>query len=535
MFNKTLFRTAMLLLLAVILAGCATQAAPPIQETGEPISAKEILNLVLDSHNHWTTVEGTAQTVWHVDGQSDQAYKTAFTFELPDKGKFTLLEVPPNTHRITWISDGTQIFEIDLDAGTQTWNKLPDFATDTSKLPATIAEVDPEYLYRHPFGMLVPSPVAENIFPHGFAQRVGKGDYTLIGEDQIAGRDTWVITLTIRETLTTAWIDKQTGVILKRVTERTTPEMIFEVLSIRFDAGLEADALQIPAAQSAPDEDWRILARGDNGIILLQEPGQDEPLVIQLPDQSSGLSLSPIGDRIAYWHIYWVEIYDLTTGEITRVGTEEHGSYGLQTVWSPDEKSIAVGCASKTNPSIGVCLFDVDSGEMQILTDLTSYSSDPFTSVDTSSWSAEANLLAFRLSFPQISGDSFLNLIFVMDMDTYETRLVADERTSSTYSKFNIPRLSPDGTKILLSAEVNAENKEILLIDVATGAITQLTHLPQGQDASNPVWLDNQTFTASVFAAHQKVSQSIYNLSSEVIGVLDIPESWGVQDIQAAD
>ncbi|MCB2178572.1 hypothetical protein KQH61_04070 [bacterium] len=546
-------RLTIILIYVLIVSGCSASQETPADSAP---TVTDILNLVLTSHTTWHSVEGTARTAWHMDGEEDQIFTTAFTFIQPARGKIVPLAGPDFLDKISWISDGSKILETNLTTGVQTISDLPRFASDTSMIPQNVDEVDPDTVYRHPFTGLVPSPLSEYIFPNGFAQGGPDTVYELIGQESVIGRETWVMTATVRGQTVTAWIDQQTGVILKYQQEESSPTLNFEVLEIQFDGDVDEGTIEIlpeepqadlqnpspdgqtpiPSTEYFSSEDLGWLASTDGFTVAVHEPGQSGAINFDLPDQSSGPSISPSGDWIAYWYNNGLEIFETDTGEIVRVSKEIYGGYGTQTAWSPDEAQVVIGCYPNENHPISeVCLFDLTNGEMQPLTDMTAYTTDPYGGVEMGNWSAEGNLLVFLLMIPPPQSGYSQNLIFVLDMDTYQPRLLFDQRTQRTYSRIYQPRISPDGTKILAVANVNGGNNEILLIEVSSGAITLLTHSPNGQNITNPLWIDNKTFTATTYAGQERIAQAVYNLAGEVIGELDIPASWRLLQIQPAD
>jgi len=175
----------------------------------------DVLDAVLNSHTQWISVQGVASTIWHGKDGDTQAYTTEFVFEQPGKAMVKLIDAPFFIDKTSWISDGEFIYDIDLEKDTYTKNLLPQFATDLSMLPSNVKETNSELIYLHPLTLLTPSPVAEYIFPHGFAQGKEGTVYKVVGQDEVSGRRTWVVSMETPFTSVTAWIDMERGVILK--------------------------------------------------------------------------------------------------------------------------------------------------------------------------------------------------------------------------------------------------------------------------------------------------------------------------------
>ena len=78
------------------------------------------------------------------------------------------------------------------------------------------------------------SPVGEYLYPQWLAQ--GKGiTYNLVGEDTILNRKVWIITYIKYNAEVTAWIDEETGIIVKYIQSmdgRPFEEMTFTQLEV---------------------------------------------------------------------------------------------------------------------------------------------------------------------------------------------------------------------------------------------------------------------------------------------------------------
>jgi outer membrane lipoprotein-sorting protein len=217
---------------------------------------EDVLNLMLNSHERWETVQGESTVVWHRNGET-QTYSTKFAFQLPDKVMVTMTEAPSFIEKKAWISDGEFTYDINRHQKTYSQNKLPAFAYDTSLIPNSVAETSDIYMYHHPLALLTPAPVAEYVFPQWFGQGSKDATYELIGEEKILGRDAWVIDLTIRSSHDTAWIDQETGVILKYVKEKDGALwQDFEMNSILFDEEIPEDTFAVPADLTRVDSDY---------------------------------------------------------------------------------------------------------------------------------------------------------------------------------------------------------------------------------------------------------------------------------------
>lgn len=141
---------------------------------------------------------------------------------------------------ITWISDGTNIFE--LDNAQLTYVKLiqPDTEELVKAIPDQLDTTTNE-IYRYPLATWALSPVADYIYPTGLAQRAG--DYTISGEDDLLNRRVWILDYQLNNDLgdltmsAKYWVDQKTGIILKAEvysTEPDTPGKLIELSEVQW-------------------------------------------------------------------------------------------------------------------------------------------------------------------------------------------------------------------------------------------------------------------------------------------------------------
>jgi len=211
----------------------------------------DILTLVLNSHTKWSTIKGEAEIIWHDPngGGETQTYINQFVIYQPlsayidgynkDKPGFNDNEL--------WISNGMKIYNLDKQSKTYTEGSLPKFASDLSVMPRNLSEVKTDTVYDHPFSLLIPAPIKEYIYPEWFAQGNPTTAYTLTGEDNLLGRNTWIVNLKYKLGQATAWIDQSTGMILKYIQEENGQKFAeVTFTSIEVDAPLEASVFTVP-------------------------------------------------------------------------------------------------------------------------------------------------------------------------------------------------------------------------------------------------------------------------------------------------
>jgi len=284
-----------------------------------------------------------------------------------------------------------------------------------------------------------------------------------------------------------------------------------------------------------PENDGRsgfiYLARGRWGYQVV-DTAQNETISFSSPySQMQGESLSPLGNKVAFWVDGHVHIYTISTGEISEVGSQWYGSsQDGQLTWLNDDTQIATDCFPSDYSRLSeVCVFDIASGEMQVLTELTEFTTMYGAATAVGGWSDQTNAIVFTLRIPPKTSGHYQGLVFVVDLTTQENRLLFDERDYAAYTRVAVPRISKDGSKILVPAYVNNHNYEILLIDIQTGTTSQITHSNENQSVRLPFWLDDDTFTATQINMNKDgytTSHPIYSLSGEILDYLDFDEDY---------
>jgi DNA-binding CsgD family transcriptional regulator len=212
----------------------------------------DILTLVLNSHTKWSTAKGEAEITWYDPngGEKTQTYVNQFAIYQPLSAYvdgYNKNEPGFNDQEI-WISNGTKVYDLDKQSKTYAEGNLPNFANDLSVLPRNLSEVKTDTVYEHPFSLLIPAPIKEYIYPEWFAQGNPTTAYTLMGEDNLLGRNTWIVNLKYKTGQATAWIDQSTGIILKYSREENGQKFVDAAFtSLQLDMPIEASVFSVPA------------------------------------------------------------------------------------------------------------------------------------------------------------------------------------------------------------------------------------------------------------------------------------------------
>jgi DNA-binding CsgD family transcriptional regulator/outer membrane lipoprotein-sorting protein len=240
------------LIVGVLLGLLAIRTGIPFMLMESP-SAKasdqmnEILSLVLNSHSRWATAQGEAEIVWYGSNGETQTYINKFVIYQPLSAYIEVInKFRPGFNEGVWISDGHNTYNVDKERKSYTQGKIPRFANDLSVLPGDLSQVKDDVVYNHPFSLLIPAPVKDYIYPEWFAQGNPSTAYSLLGEDSLLGRKTWIVNLKHKTGQATAWIDQTTGMILKYVQEENGQKYVeVNFTHLEVDMPVSADIFSV--------------------------------------------------------------------------------------------------------------------------------------------------------------------------------------------------------------------------------------------------------------------------------------------------
>ena len=220
------------------------------QTANASTGVEDVLALTLNSYTKWSTAKGEAQFTFYGPKGEKQIYVDSFEIAQPNKAYIESVSQDGKGQNTIWISDGVNSYSLDESSKTYESAKLPKFSQDFSLLPKTLSEVDPDMVYHHPFAMVIPLPVRDYLFPQWFSQ--GGGIASLVGEENILDRKTWIVEQQKGSDLMTAWVDEKTGVILK-YSQQIDGQLFLDVVfsNIEFDATIDS-AIFSPAAAYKP-------------------------------------------------------------------------------------------------------------------------------------------------------------------------------------------------------------------------------------------------------------------------------------------
>ena len=245
------------IILAGIMAGCAPGAAssqPGATETASQSALEGALATTLTGYTHWQTVQGEAEFTWYGKDGKPENVINKFALSLPDKARVdTIVNSNADADKM-WISDGQNIYEVSTKAKTYAQRTFPkeQMDSDMSKLPTRLNQLHPDGIITHPLTKMIIAPIGKYIFPTWFpGARIGD-NFTITQETTFLNRKVWVIAVhTIDKQDSSAWVDQQTGIILKydqAVNGKKFLEMQFT--SFNVDGKISPEVFNLPSGYS---------------------------------------------------------------------------------------------------------------------------------------------------------------------------------------------------------------------------------------------------------------------------------------------
>ncbi|KAA3642315.1 MAG: hypothetical protein DWQ07_25110 [Chloroflexi bacterium] len=219
--------------------------ATPTPENQISEEVKYILLRMLNSHTLWDSVKGTAELNWfYSSGNPKDTYSIDFFIKQPDIAYIdTRSKVGLGLPNL-FITDGEVRYVVveELDGYYQT--EQDDITNQITSLPTNLDEVanvglDAWKEGHHPFVAAILSPIESFVYPQWFAYGSPRNTYTLFGRQIYLDRNVSVIGYTNDRETYLAWVDEETGLILKFLRETVT-KLDMEITSIQFDVDKEA-------------------------------------------------------------------------------------------------------------------------------------------------------------------------------------------------------------------------------------------------------------------------------------------------------
>ncbi|MHB8777648.1 MAG: hypothetical protein ACYC6R_07785 [Anaerolineales bacterium] len=174
---------------------------------------EQIQHAMWESAAKWTSLQMEGNVTWHLPDGTTQVYQEKVWLDpLNNRYKVELIGITHSTDKFLKLSDGSNIYNINLNTGQIESYTYPDFARVGQYIPPVIeGESHP-----NPIWGQIGSPLSQLAFSSDYAQN--KGIFKPLGMDMIAGREALIVEWRFSENSPPSWkmwLDTQTAVMLK--------------------------------------------------------------------------------------------------------------------------------------------------------------------------------------------------------------------------------------------------------------------------------------------------------------------------------
>jgi outer membrane lipoprotein-sorting protein len=179
---------------------------------------------MLNSYTKWQTLQGNAQLEISPNEAQTEAYALFFieiALEQPGKG-YLATSMKEQAPSYIWVSDGSTIWHENLEKSIYFTEEAPeDISSPESFGPSYLPDDNRSFAIPHPMSGIMPSPVANYIYPQGIAQSHSNWDAKILGEETIAKRKAIVVQFQLLNEAGAImkqhkfWVDTETGMILQ--------------------------------------------------------------------------------------------------------------------------------------------------------------------------------------------------------------------------------------------------------------------------------------------------------------------------------
>lgn len=211
----------LLTLALIFLTACSSTPTPASFFNLTPVPAnlnllstsEQIQRALLESAPRWNTLQMEGTVIWYMpDGSAQSAQEKVLLDPLNSKFKVELSGVTNNPNHILKISDGVNVYDVNVVTNQVQIFSYPDSARVGQYIPALVeGESHP-----NPIWAQIGTPLSNLAFASDYSQ--AKGTFSPINMESFAGRETLVVNWMNADTsspMLKLWLDTKLGIILK--------------------------------------------------------------------------------------------------------------------------------------------------------------------------------------------------------------------------------------------------------------------------------------------------------------------------------
>lgn len=213
----------LLILILIFLTACSPVSTPPPAsffnltpapaDLGLDSTSEQIQHALWESASKWITLQMEGTVTWLMpDGSTQAVQEKVWLDPINSRFKVELVGVTNNPNSIIKVSDGTNIYDVNVTASQVQTISFPDFARVGQYIPPLVeGEVHPNPLWGQ-----MGTPLANLAFASDFSQT--KGTFKPVAIESVAGRESLVVEWTYIDNSSPSlklWIDTEIGILLK--------------------------------------------------------------------------------------------------------------------------------------------------------------------------------------------------------------------------------------------------------------------------------------------------------------------------------
>src|SRR5215212_1240972 len=205
-------------------------------------------------------------------------------------------------------------------------------------------------------------------------------------------------------------------------------------------------------------------------------------------------SLSPSATKFAYFMNNSLYVQDLLTQDTVTVNKEIIGSMGGQIRWSPEETKLAMTCANAQQPSLAVCLIDVQNGQIEIL--VNEKNTDEFcaaNNIELFDWSKDGSKIIYECYIIPEHRQKQNFSVYSYDVASKTTKQIFDGTSQDLIWEIHSASISPNNVLLLINGAKEDYIQCIFLLNLADGSISQVTN-ETIYSSSALLWRSDNTF-----------------------------------------
>ncbi len=386
--------TLILILLTACSSAPSTSPASFFNQTPAPANlgldstSEQIQRALWESASRWTTLQMEGTVTWYMaDGSTQSLQEKAWLDPLNSRFKVELVGVLNNPNNFIKLSDGTNIYEVNVTANQVQTIPFPDFARVGQYIPPLVEGES----YPNPLWGQMGTPLANLTFASDFSQT--KGIFKPVAIELVAGWEALAVEWTYIDNSSPSlkiWVDTQVGIILKMQEFEKSGNGVLEgervVNSILFDASFDESIFALPpeyqAIASAPTNQVGSLpVVTESGPTSAEEAG--ELYFFYQPHQQ--------GQAIQLVKVSGVCVFDsVNCPPLEIIPVPFPFNFTINSLsWSTDGKFAAFAYSDQPNGTpTKLWLFDADAKTWQSLAQ--------FPYIDPPFWSPDGSWIAFR-------------------------------------------------------------------------------------------------------------------------------------------